>query len=432
MSELGSTSNLTPGPAYRQQNSRWISGLLKWAYFGLFLLICGFYFFPKESGVQTGFYLTLLPATIFLLAWRRDYRFLASWQFAAFCSLPLVLALSAFWASADTADVFRSADYYWKLVLYLALFYCAIFFLLEHYGDSILHQLLLAAIVIGLLSGIASLIVYVSDGGLQRLHRIGGISLEGNIDKTGMLFGFHALFCCYGLSQKPALWRWASGAGLLTSCLYIVLSQTKIPILMAAFSILLVVFSSRSRRLKTIILIAMGALPMAYLALFDDLPFLHRGSAYSIRLHLWQKVYEEFLQSPLIGQGLVHKKFIELDIMLPHPHNYLLDIARFSGLLGVAACAWQGLAVLWSIKSKEKILSWIPGLYAAWFLFGVLAMLAYSQQPLVKPNYIWFFYWIPLAILLARNSLENQDLKPYKTFLESNPQNSNRSGTESH
>ncbi|AWF82921.1 hypothetical protein BTJ40_20015 [Microbulbifer sp. A4B17] len=427
MSELGSTLNKLSQPVYRQQSSLWISGLLKWAFLGLFLLVCGFYVFPKVSGVQTSFYLSLLPAALLLLAWRRNYNFLISWQFIAFCSLPIVLALSTLWASPETADVYRQPDYYWKLVFYLALFYCATFFLLEHYGDTILHQLLLTLIVIGLLSGIASLTTYFFHGGLQSLHRIGGISLEGNIDKTGMLFGFHALFCCYGLYQKPRLWRWLSGIGLLTSCIYIVLSQTKVPIVMAGFSIFLIVFGNLSRLLKILVVVAIVCvLPLAYFTLYGDLPLLHRGSAYSVRLTLWQKTFEEFLQSPLIGQGLVHKKFIELNRMVPHPHNFLLDIARFSGLLGLAACAWQGLAALWTVRSKERLLSWIPGLYFTWFLFGVLAMLTYAQQPLAKPNYIWFFYWIPLAILLARSSLENQSSTQRKTFLETNPENSNR------
>ncbi|WP_444928749.1 O-antigen ligase family protein [Microbulbifer sp. SSSA002] len=427
MSEFGSPLNKLSQPVYRQQNSLWISGLLKWAFLGLLLLVCGYYVFPKISGVQTSFYLTLLPSALLLLVWRRNYQLLTSWQFITFCSLPVMLALSTLWASPDSADVYKPSDYYWKLVVYLALFYCAIFFLLEQYGDAILHQLLLALIVIGLLSGIASLTAYWLDGGFQDLRRIGGISLEGNIDKTGMLFGFHALFCCYGLYQKPRIWRWLSGAGLLTSCIYIVLSQTKVPIVMAGFSIFLVVFGNLSRLLKILVVVAIiCVLPLAYFALYGDLPLLHRGGAYSVRLTLWQKTFAEFLQSPLFGQGLVHKKFIELNRMVPHPHNFLLDIARFSGLLGLAACAWQGLAALWTVRSKEKLLSWIPGLYFIWFLFGVLAMLVYSQQPLVKPNYIWFFYWIPLAILLARSSLENQSLSQGEMPPASNPQNSNR------
>ncbi|WP_444926096.1 O-antigen ligase family protein [Microbulbifer sp. TRSA002] len=423
MPELGSTLNKLSQPVYRQQSSLWVSGLLKWAFLGLFLLVCGYYVSPKISGVQTSFYLTLLPTAFLLLAWRRSYHFLISWQFLTFCSLPIILALSTLWASPDTADVYRQPDYYWKLVLYLSLFYFVVFFLLEQYGDNILHKLLLSLIVIGLLSGIASLIAYSLDGGLQDLRRIGGISLEGNIDKTGMLFGFHALFCCYGLYQNPRIWRWLSGAGLLTSCIYIVLSQTKVPIVMAGFSIFLVVFGNLSRLLKIIIVVAIVcALPLAYFTLYGDLPLLHRGSAYSIRMTLWQKTFEEFLQSPLFGQGLVHKKFIELNRMVPHPHNFLLDIARFSGILGVAACAWQGLSALWTVRSKERLLSWIPGLYFTWFVFGVLAMLTYAQQPLVKPNYIWFFYWIPLAILLARSSIEDRGLSQCKTIQDSNPQ----------
>ncbi|YAA40203.1 O-antigen ligase family protein [Microbulbifer sp. ANSA001] len=413
MSETGSNSNPLPPARYRRQDSRWVSIPLRIVYLGLFLLLCGFYLTPKVSGVQTSFYLTLLPATLFLLPWRKDYSFIFSWQFVAFCSLPLILALSTFWADGANADVVREATYYWKLVLYLAAFYCAIYLLLEQYGDKILRNLLLAIIVVGLVSGIASLIAYGIDGGFQKFYRIGGISLEGNIDKTGMLFGFHALFCCYGIRHSSLFWRWLSWTGLVISCTYIFLSQTKIPIIMAGVAILLSATLTPSRIFKILVaLVLFTAIPFAYFIMFGDLPLFHRSVAYSARLELWGKTFEEFMLSPIVGSGLVHKQFITLNYVLPHPHNYLLDVARFTGLLGIAACAWQGLGVLYTVATKKNLLSWVPGLYVAWFLFGTLAMLIYAQQPLVKPNYIWFFYWAPLAILLARSYLEQGKLRP--------------------
>ncbi|MEW5248362.1 O-antigen ligase family protein [Microbulbifer sp. 2201CG32-9] len=397
---------LSPG-LYRQQDSKWIAGLSTLAYGGMFLLLCGFYLAPKVAGVQTAFYLTLLPAALLLMLWRRDYRFIWSWQFAAFCTLPLVLALSTLWASADVADVQRKTSFYFKLVLYLALFYCGTYLVLERRGDRALHQWLLALIAVGLVSGLASLITYGLDDDLLRFRRIRGISLEGDIDKTGLLFGFHALFCCYGIAQSARPWRWLSWSGLVVSCLYIVLSQTKLPLVMALCALLLAAFISGSRLLRGLLLLAaLAALPLGYLALFGDLPLLHRSNAYSVRLELWGQAWREFVQAPLLGSGLVHKQFIKLHHLLPHPHNYLLDVARFSGLLGLTACAWQGLGAVYTVLSREQLLTWIPGLIAAWFGFGTLAMAIYAQQPLVKPSYIWFFYWIPLALLLARSQLQ--------------------------
>ncbi|MFS1524618.1 O-antigen ligase family protein [Microbulbifer sp. 2304DJ12-6] len=416
MLDLGSTPS-SPFPThYRQQGSKWIAGLLQLTRLGLLLLLCGFYLAPKVSGVQTSFYLTLLPAALLLMLWRKDFRFVCSWQFSAFLSLPVILALSTLWASGDSADVQREALYYWKLVLYLALFYVAIYCLLERCGDAVLHQLLLALIAVGLLSGLASLAAYGFADGFQRFHRIGGISLQGNIDKTAMLFGFHCLFCCYGITRSSRLWRILSWSGLLVSCVYILLSQTKIPIAMAGVAVLLAALITPSRLLKALILLTLLVVfPVTYLVLFGDLPLLHRGRAYTVRLELWGKVYDEFMRSPIMGSGLVHKQFIKVGQLLPHPHNYLLDVARFSGLLGLLACAWQGLGALSTVLGKKKLLSWIPGLVAAWFLFGVLAMLVYAQQPLVKPSYIWFFYWAPLAILLARSYRERNQPGPAQT-----------------
>ncbi|UHQ56937.1 O-antigen ligase family protein [Microbulbifer sp. YPW16] len=408
---MSGSSNTIPSlhGLYRQPESRWVSGLLHVAGASLLLMLVGFHLLPEVGRIQTIFYLTLIPSTILLLAWRRDWRFLRSWQFACFISVPLVLALSTLWADPASATVEREVSFYFKVLVYFVLFYCALYLVMERRGDQmdgLLHQWLRWLIVLGTVSCAASLVVYGLDGGFSKLYRIGGISMQNNIDKTAMLYGFHVLFCCYGLSLDSRRWRWLSWTGLGLGCVYIVVSQTKIPLVMAAFAICLAAMVSRSLVLRVLVLLgALAALPAAYLLLFGDLPLVHRGAAYSIRLELWARSLDPFLESPWIGTGLVHKQFIDVAGVLPHPHNYLLDVARFAGLLGVAACLWQLVAVAWTGLRREQLLSWVPGLYLVWFGFGVLAMLIYAQQPLVKPSYIWFFYWIPLAIVLVRHQL---------------------------
>ncbi|SDK00157.1 O-antigen ligase family protein [Microbulbifer yueqingensis] len=410
MSGSSSTTTALATPSleglYRQPDSRWVAGLTRFVSASLLLILVGFHLLPEVGRIQTIFYLTLLPGTLLLLGWRRDWGFLRSWQFACFISVPLVLALSTLWADSATATVERDTSFYFKVLAYLVLFYCAVYLVLEQRGDGMLHRWLRWLIVLGTVSCAASLVRYGMEGGFQKLHRIGGISMQNNIDKTAMLYGFHTLFCCYGLSLDSRRWRWLSWTGLVLGCIYIVLSQTKIPIVMAAFAICLAAVVSRSLVLRGLVLVgAFAVLPAVYLLLYGDLPLLHRGAAYSIRMELWAKSLETFLESPWIGNGLVHKQFIELGEVLPHPHNYLLDVARFAGLLGVAACLWQGLAVAAIGLRRDQLLSWVPGTYLLWFGFGVIAMLIYAQQPLVKPSYIWLFYWIPLAVILVRHQL---------------------------
>ncbi|GAA5525167.1 hypothetical protein Maes01_01732 [Microbulbifer aestuariivivens] len=391
---------------YRQPNSRWVSGLIQFLSASLLLILIGFHLLPDVGRIQTIFYLTLLPSTLLLLVWRQDWRFLRAWQFACFISVPLVLTLSTLWGDSATATIKREVSFYFKVLIYFLLFYCALYLVMEQRGDQMLHRWLRWLIALGTVSCGASLIVYGLDGGFGKLYRIGGISMQNNIDKTAMLYGFHVLFCCYGLSLEPRRWRWLSWTGLGLGCIYIVLSQTKIPIVMAASAICLAAVVSRSKALRIVVVLGVVAvLPATYVLLYGDLPLLHRGEAYSIRLELWAKSLEGFLQSPWIGSGLVHKQFIELDRALPHPHNYLIDVARFAGLAGIAACLWQLAAIARIGLRRDALLSWVPGIYLLWFGFGVLAMLIYAQQPLVKPSYIWIFYWIPLAVLLVHSQL---------------------------
>lgn len=395
---------------------QWHSTLLKISSVGLLILVCGFYVAPEVAAIQTGFYLTLLLPALLLIALRKDWSFAFSWQFASFLLLPLVLAVSSLWASAEEADIQRTFPYYLKIALYLTLFYCTLFFVMERYGDAILRHWLLWLIIIGTASCIASLLSYIQADGLERLHRIGGISLGGDIDKTSLLYGFFAFFCCYGLTQGK-YWRWLSLAGLLLACGYALLSQTKLPFVMVGAAVLCAaVITGRSSWTKLLLLLcAFTALPLIYLTIYGDLPLLHRTTAYSARIELWRQAFEQFMESPLLGSGLMYKRYLELSNVLPHPHNYLVDIARFSGLIGVTAAALQLITAAWILREPRKVLDWIPGLYIVWLGFGTLAMLIYAQQPLVKPSYIWFLYWIPLAVILVRCQLTTGTSKAHDT-----------------
>ena len=389
--------------------SRWNSALLKIASIGLLFLVCGFYVAPEVATIQTTFYLTLLLPAMLLVISRRDWSFVYSWQLFSFCLLPLLLATSSLWALEVHADIQRDFPYYLKIALYLILFYCALYMVMERYGDTVLQRWLQWLIPVGLISCGLSLVSYIHSGGLDHLRRIGGISLDGDIDKTGLLYGFFAFFCCYGLSLGK-YWRWLSLAGLFLACAYALVSQTKIPLAMVGVAIVIAAISSRRVSWKTAALLlgVLSTLPVAYLLLFGELPFMHRSNAYSVRIELWRQAFDQFLQSPLVGSGLMYKRYIELNSVLPHPHNYLIDIARFSGILGVAAAAIQLLTAAWVIRKPKYWLNWLCGVFIVWFAFGTLAMLIYAQQPLVKPSYIWFLYWIPLAVILVRSQLKNE------------------------
>ncbi|AQQ66654.1 hypothetical protein Mag101_02565 [Microbulbifer agarilyticus] len=404
---------------FRHQGSRWLNGLINFAGAALIVMLCAYFFAPKIARIQTIFYLTILPAGLLLLCWRRDFYFLKSWQFATFLLPPLILALSALWADKAQADVYREPQYYLKLVTYLAIFYCCLYFVLERRGEAALEGWLLWLIPAGLISATASLLAYGADGGFVHFRRIRGISLEGDIDKTGMLHGFHALFCCYGLTIKSRFWRWISLAALAASCTYILFSQTKIPIVMATTALLLAACTLGNKAVKvTCALLVISAVPLSYQLLFGELPLLQRSLAYSVRIELWSKALEGFTQAPMIGAGLSHKVFLDVHTTLPHPHNYLIDIVRFCGLLGLVAFLWQLVAVCASLLKQRPQINWLRVTFFLWLSFGVLAMLVYAQQPLTKPNYIWFFYWIPLAVQLVLSQLRSTKSREQRKIKE--------------
>jgi O-antigen ligase len=87
-----------------------------------------------------------------------------------------------------------------------------------------------------------------------------------------------------------------------------------------------------------------------------------------------------------------------------HAHNFIVDAMRYGGLIGallltvqVTFVAAKGLIL---VRHNSSLLPLV-----AWFYLGVFFLLTNGQQPLVKPHHIWFFYWLPLVLIVGKTNL---------------------------
>lgn len=81
------------------------------------------------------------------------------------------------------------------------------------------------------------------------------------------------------------------------------------------------------------------------------------------RIQLWQNALDAFLQSPFIGLGYnnFHQFIIMRDKVFMHPHNFLLEIAAMSGVIGLALTLAVGLIYYWriSVMGNSKMIQYI-------------------------------------------------------------------------
>ena len=371
---------------------------------GLLLLCAGFFFFPDYGGVGRVFYLlVLLPAVLALLPWSRG---LGDARLVCLYLAPVAwLAVSTVWGPGE-AEAGRSLWYLCKPVLFLYGLLIATAAAIERFPGFpvlLLKLLCVVALVTALLSLANYVVVSLENG---KWDRMGGISLRGDVNVTASLYGMTCLFCAWGLRHWPPGWRPLLAACMICCASIVLLSRSKVPVLMIGGALLWLLWESRSEAavrtaLRVLLLPLLSLLAMA--AYFIGVPLLDRPEGYTVRLDLWQQSFAHIEQGGFAGHGLgTDIPLFSLGKPLDsHAHNMLLDTMLYGGWVGGALLCLQlvisaGIAVRVAQGDADYIA------VAIWWFAGVFFLMTNGQQPLVKPHHPWFFFWIPLAMLLAR------------------------------
>ena len=200
---------------------------------------------------------------------------------------------------------------------------------------------------------------------------------------------------------------------ILFSISIVLLSRSKVPLFYLIVSFIAFVgisFKGKGFSLaKLIIIIALLSVAIGFYAYFGRVPFIERLNSYSVRFELWLNAIEQMKGVWWFGHG------VGSDINLiysgreyaSHSHNILIDTLRYGGLLGLILVLAQVIAVVfsgfWLAKKKVSYL-----LVLCWYVLGILFLLTNGQQLLVKPHHIWFYYWLPAALLLSICYLEKR------------------------
>ncbi len=379
---------------------------------GLIIVSAGFFMLPDYGAVARCFHL-LVALPVAVLAVSRPAALRTPLGSALlFLGLPAYLALSVSWGLADSN---ASADAYWdgvKPLLFLGLLLLGASGALNRY-PQLLDWLPRALVIVALPSALLALGRYLPtafDSG--NWPRLAGISLRGDINVTAALYGIACLCCAWGLTRWPERWRPWLYSTLLVCLPAILLSQSKVALLLALLSLLWVLrLTIRRDGWRYALLFGVtGLLVLAFFAGFERIPFFYRSEAYSVRLDLWAQAIDQWRDQPWLGHGLgADLPLTRFDLPYhSHSHNFLIGTLRYGGLLGAALLILQIGGCLYRVW-RLQLWHGAAGLILLWWLAGIGFLLTNGSQPLVKPHHMWFFYWIPLALLLT---IQGEDQKP--------------------
>jgi O-antigen ligase len=152
----------------------------------------------------------------------------------------------------------------------------------------------------------------------------------------------------------------------------------------------------------------MGILTLMYAVLFllSSMGMLSKpmDSGLSTRIPIWEAVIVRIHDAPIIGNGYQKPERTNPNNNLEPPyytHNTLLGTLRDGGLIGGILYVFiLSYAAFFGIQGYRKT---GDTFYLACLIFGVICMLADTDEVITRPRELWIIFWLPLAILIARS-----------------------------
>lgn len=389
-------------------------GLL--ATIGLLLLPASFFLARDYGDSARVFYLLILLPTLLALPWRLGSRAWRHPHSLLFLVPPAWLALTVVWLDPTLASTERSTWYLVKPLVFLAALWLAALTAVERY-PALPRWVGLGICLVAVPSALLSLANYLPQAlASGEWPRLEGISLRGDINVTATLYSVAAIFFARDLLAARDRWQWARLLALALFLAVALLSRSKVPLL-ALLCIFALLSQASLGRLRRSVKLALAALALGllagYILVLGRVPLVERPEGYLLRLELWSQVLDQARSAWWTGHGVGAQLPLHLpgQPIIGHAHNILLDTLRTGGLIGALLLLVQislGGVLAWRVGRGEP--AWRP--VVAWWALGVFFLMTNGQHPLVKPHHIWFYYWIPLALLLARDRVFRLNSRP--------------------
>jgi O-antigen ligase len=148
----------------------------------------------------------------------------------------------------------------------------------------------------------------------------------------------------------------------------------------------------------------------------DDMKAKLNRPSMEIRGEIWNQTLERIAKSPFFGEGVSTRTVfvVSRGSTWNHPHNVYLSTALFGGFTGLAL-----LLALLGVGFREAILVFLrerDSTHVTLLLFVVICMSSGNYRVTSHPDAIWLYFWLPMAILGAREiscrELGRQNPKP--------------------
>lgn len=380
-------SNRLSGIRYKIQQTEF----LKYAYL---IFLAGFFLSPSNHLHRNFYYLFVIVPFLICL----DSKFIQNCIRSTLFKLSILFLLyyltSMFWS-----DKHLSSEEYYDLTrnfLMLVIFILTTMMVSAgsaQFFDRIKFWLCLFALI----AAISFAFIFYASNSFPTVRLQGPFSYTGNPNQAAMYFGFVGTIASSSASFSKITWQkiffWFVS---LTLFGYVLLSQSRGPLLAFIISIIVGSFFMKSWKTITTFIILVTVFIMA-VEFFDvRVPsFYERGFSY--RIELWMGAIKNIAEAPLFGKGYFSDVNIPIGNIPLSPHNLLLLVSSKSGMIGGGLLLILISAVLvHSYKYFAASGNWI---FLCIFAYFIVCMTFDSTHLLNRPTLGWLIFWMPVSLL---------------------------------
>ena len=374
------------------------------------VFIIGFFFFPSSKFLSNFYYLAVVfPFVILILMKRINFRPLFSSRTFLIITIYLVYMFSTlFWAdSLSMSDLTK----YGFRVLYVLIFISVTIHLTQSY-PTFLQKLLSLLCLTAAGFAIAKISSYYSQ------HAFPGTRLLGDglltlAFRASSQFGIVAIGCTYfTLHQRAVKTKLLYLGALLASVSYIVLAQSRGPLLSFAVSVLAWLLSTWRlqkedyyihRNKLLVVLVSIFAVISVLFILnpeYFQLSFL-RDISIGHRLQMWEQLLGRIKDAPWFGHGLTaDARTTTADgFLYIHPHSVYVGTLLYGGIVGLSLLVSVVISALWQgfgcVRQSLNLVA------ACMVLYGAVLIVPNGNMLIHHPKPFWLFFWFPVALVVA-------------------------------
>ncbi len=367
------------------------------------IFMVGFFFIPNAVD-QYKFYIAavflpslfLLPKTEYLL--RNNPLWIAILLYLGY------MLFSSFWSNEFSITTLW---YDLKLALYILAF-LMITVTLDLSHDNRLDAMLRFTCICSAIAAIISIPLWYKTN-LFPDSRLIGIGTLENPNPSSFVYGFFSVLSgYYALQSKNTLHRAVFLFCTSILLMFVLLTQSRTGILATLVSqLLLIVFYPRNKQVTFGIAAIVGVAFIFYMLASPWMLSRLTDISFPQRIHIWKHVLDLIVVTPVFGNGYQTEFLAHIPnstTVLNSTHNTFLATARDGGLVGLGL---QLLVIISAFRAGLKtLISNNNPIYLVLLIFGLLCMLTATDQILTRPRELWIIFWLPLALLLARETCQ--------------------------